>query len=1631
MFHGDELRDTRGRYFVSRKSCIATCYNIDTVQSTSLVLPCMVPARIVCGPSGVFIFGERDKTQEIIGGGYSPSCPGPAGYTALLDVWILRNPLSIEHVYAPTSSPSRLSSVLLYEQQQTGTYSTLLVTLGNEGHVRLASLTAVKSFLVWHWISGPAAIDLPKSSFRLPLAINQSRPLPIEVAVADDPSLGCAAVFLHDIPSCATHVLRYSFKNSLLEKIATVRLLNAPLRFDIFPEGFPQPVCLVNYPGPDMISLFSAAQVAKYGLEPIATMKVAGLDESCRVTMFATQSTNTLHVIPDGVEEYFFPVPNVRCVLFPLVEHCLSTISLAAVDMSDFLADLVRLMWANSNSTQETSIWGSLSALLLKIYAGGKPVSSAATQSTAPVKDANQALLELDCFDPTLLTAMDLTARTPSTESYNGSAVSTVTVSWSPELKATILVMLHLLHESCKMQRSHWNHMQQLGQLLYKLCSAVGWQKYVSYYAMTLCIPESDESPTSPTSASRIVFGDILTDGVLQRHFSNVDGAFMKGWPPDIFAALRCALESSGACSGSSVMSTQWPTARNARPDHPIGVANRVVSLFATSFSPSVPPITQISLFPDEQQEAAANWLDFVEGVKQNRMTFPFACEQLCKGVSQCFQQALSVARDQPRAGWDNDQLAAIGRFDKIQTISNEVKPLNRLKDILRKTEELAVGKVYAATLSDDDGVMMDPSYLKQWGDARLDIVQSMLNTATPIALANRGESSDVCMNLLKTLTRRALAASVGRGMLTMSTQNFRVRDSIPMPSINLNGVSSDGINITNDPALTAQENLLWPSFHNGCAAGLRFLPQASLGKSNVTRHWIGYQSRGVSNQAARAGLILATGITGHMKSVQATDMYSLLVSGDSVAARNSVDREPVMIAVMLGLSCSFRGTHKDTVFRCLSMHVQSLTPTTEDIEMSLEVQTAALVSIGILCQEKRIGFLSEMLVGEISRLPSDEHFKGRHGYALGAGISLGLILLGKGRNHGVSNIEDRLINLLNGGRRDLVPPTFDGLEQFDSLIIDEGHFLTRQLLKESSKAVETVCNRIFEGENFNVAVTGPAATVALGLTYLGTNDKLMAKAIKPEDTLGSMTSVSPDAVLLRTALSALVVWDAVEPSKEWIYKFVPQCLLKLGKSTDELPFGLAPAQVRYLLMNLGFAIGGAVLAVGLRFAGSMNADAKTAILNELKGFQMGQLGSSGISMTPVQRTTNAFENVISTCAIALSMVMAGTGDSSCLSILRKLYKRQTVSYGIHMSISMAIGLLFLGGGKMTLSNSTHSVAALLIAFYPQWPKNPTDNSVHLQALRHLYVLAVVPRAMEAIDFDTNQPVSVNVRIVMKSGTVSVDERSRAKDSLWTPMPKGREQLAVSVTTPCLLPDPSTIEYMEIRSPAHYHLSIRGDAVQSTGILVQVLRRSNRSIERDASDEQLIYVDWAKRLVDRSTPPHIARLILDNLTLLFLLYERFFFSSTQLQVTPLLYVGFVMALRRTINSRFSVIFQLGRTNQAAKHPLRYIFLDVVPVYDVCRGIVAQSDRIDSTAMGGIADEFGTDVSGLSAWMHLALHHYGLDKPQQLSLMLSPFAQALQSRKQRRSFLVRLNSKLKIDPTVLELLVACCFDFVPE
>lgn len=126
-----------------------------------------------------------------------------------------------------------------------------------------------------------------------------------------------------------------------------------------------------------------------------------------------------------------------------------------------------------------------------------------------------------------------------------------------------------------------------------------------------------------------------------------------------------------------------------------------------------------------------------------------------------------------------------------------------------------------------------------------------------------------------------------------------------------------------------------------------------------------------------------------------------------------------------------------------------------------------------------------------------------------------------------------------------------------------------------------------------------------------------------------------------------------------------------------------------------------------------------------------------------------ATRDAINVLSCAMAIIMAGSGDVESLQRFRYAHGKYSTpnKFGMHMANHMAMGLLFLGGGRYTLGNSDAAICALLASFYPRFPLFGYDNRFHLQALRHIWVLAVEPRCLIPRDVDSRKVIFLPVKI--------------------------------------------------------------------------------------------------------------------------------------------------------------------------------------------------------------------------------------------------------------------------------------------
>ena len=85
-------------------------------------------------------------------------------------------------------------------------------------------------------------------------------------------------------------------------------------------------------------------------------------------------------------------------------------------------------------------------------------------------------------------------------------------------------------------------------------------------------------------------------------------------------------------------------------------------------------------------------------------------------------------------------------------------------------------------------------------------------------------------------------------------------------------------------------------------------------------------------------------------------------------------------------------------------------------------------------------------------------------------------------------------------------------------------------------------------------------------------------------------------------------------------------------------------------------------------------------------------------------------------CALAMSLIMAGTGDTECFRIIRVIRKKleNDMNFGHNIAINMALGFLFMGTGAFRPSRTKFGIATLMISLYPIFPRDPNDNRFHL-----------------------------------------------------------------------------------------------------------------------------------------------------------------------------------------------------------------------------------------------------------------------------------------------------------------------------
>ncbi|KAK8136208.1 Negative regulator of mitosis [Apiospora sp. TS-2023a] len=754
--------------------------------------------------------------------------------------------------------------------------------------------------------------------------------------------------------------------------------------------------------------------------------------------------------------------------------------------------------------------------------------------------------------------------------------------------------------------------------------------------------------------------------------------------------------------------------------------------------------------------------MGFVEAMHDSDITHTLL-ESLPEAVLVPLQDAIAQCQARPPPGWSKELLALVDRSDvgSVLTVMDQQR-LNfanlvasshlaswDFSSLCQNVMDFNDAPTDDVAESDKQAVIR--AIFKE--DRRLEETRLMLTTTKPRAIRLDPQSgwSDAFYleqqkELVTRLATNTLSIPAGRGLM-----NYGLRFPLLTQKFHINGFV---LNCTVTP--TNQTVGVDKSLFTEEKIAWAFFHSGVAGGLSISR-----QAKGIDTSWI---LYNKPGLNGHLKGVAKWVAFKYLTPKHTMTS----------IGLLLGLAASYIGTMDSLITRLLSVHVTRMLPRgAAELNLSPLTQTTGIMGIGLLYCNSQHRRMSEIMMSEISHIETGDEEEPLRSecYRLAAGFALGFINLGKGSD--LKGLHDMRI--------------------------------TEQLLMlaSTSKKVELV--HILDRSS-------AAAIVAIALIYMKSDDHIVARKIDVPDAMLQFDYIRPDLLLLRTLAKHLILWSEIKPNHDWIRKNLP-ARYQSRVSPPTQPFN-GPGRGPLNSTHLPFLtiLAGLCFAIGLRYAGSGDPAVRDLLLNYLYRFY-GLCRSiphkANFDERAVQVTGRMCLDVV---ALSTAAVMAGTCDIKVLRILRSLHGRNDAetTFGSHMAIHMAMGVLSLGCGTQTFSNSNLAIASLLVAFYPVFPDQVQDNKSHLQAFRHFWVLATDPRCLVTKDVATDTPVGVPIRIRFKDNR---PEEAR--------------------TTPCLLPPLDDIASVSTTSPEYWNMDLdftggQGKELRERFALNQVLHLRRR-----------------------------------------------------------------------------------------------------------------------------------------------------------------------------------------------------------
>ena len=621
-----------------------------------------------------------------------------------------------------------------------------------------------------------------------------------------------------------------------------------------------------------------------------------------------------------------------------------------------------------------------------------------------------------------------------------------------------------------------------------------------------------------------------------------------------------------------------------------------------------------------------------------------------------------------------------------------------------------------------------------------LSVCKSPVLVAKVTAAMSVEEISVAQQSALSNWTQSSFPLRIGLGMFTFESKVAIATEKYPVPDLNLSA-KLPPLNCIISLAIPTSSNLLdWPHFHTGAAAALEIRSDCL----DIDSSWIVFNhsstiANGISSDAKHGGFIFGLGLTKHLRKLDAAD-----------SLRNYFlpQHEVLTVGHLLGLSVAYLGERNKVVTSILSVHIPSLLPMNAmELSSGYILKSGAVVGYGLVNLQSPTKYSYNRIFSELRNITHRESSienAANDLYAVSCGFSI--VFHTKQGFMGLSSIAD-------------------------------GKYL-------SSTLVEHLGSIISSAQTVSAKI---GSCIALGLLAINSDNERAIKILMLPYSNFLLDHYTIELLLVMTISRYIIQTQPLILDLNWIYDQIPHSVLKVVMQ-DKTKRCTSSDNVYLTYYTI---IAGLGFAIGLNNAGSFHKPA-LCVLQQILDQIVDSLNRKHVF---VSFSTSIYQTALKTCLNAvcsgMAMVMAGSGNLSVLQSIKSAYGTiKEPDYGTNMALGMCVGLLFLGSGLTTVGNSRLAAASLYCSFFPIFPLNSTDNRYHLQALRHLWALAVERRCAVTVDSKSGAVVSVPVEVVL-----------RGKEN-------GAHRL-LKAFTPFLLPQYCEIKEIRVTGPRYIPFSLR------------------------------------------------------------------------------------------------------------------------------------------------------------------------------------------------------------------------------